>query len=202
MSATRGLQEADFRGIKLVEDGGATGALHVVVDSQTGSVPAGTSENHIGSVGGDTALVTPTITVDTAIYASGDSIGGKITLANAIRVAGLTGVLQSIQLLDRSNQKPLLEIFIFDSDPTAATITNNAAFVFSTDDLKVLGRISVIATDWVTVNSKAMASLRSLGMILKAASGTSLFAAIVINGSTPTFVATTDFQMRVGILQD
>jgi hypothetical protein len=94
-----------------------------------------------------------------------------------------------------------MTIFIFDSDPSSATITDNAAFVFSTDDLKVIAQISIAAGDYVTTNSKAYAQISGLSIPVKAASGTSLFAAVVTTG-TPTFAATTDVQLEVGILQD
>lgn len=176
------------------------GTAHIGKVEVDTALPAG--EAHIGAVGGNSALVTPTITVSTSpAYTAGDSIGGKITLANAVRVSGGTGILESIMVLDRANQKAAIDIIIFDADPSAATITDNAAFVFSTDDLKVLARIPVATTDYVTYNSKATANIKAIGALLKAASGTSLYAAVVTSG-TPTFAATTDFQLRFGILQD
>lgn len=155
----------------------------------------------IGNVGGKTAVIKDTTAVSTTpAYGDGDAVGGKRTFANALSAVG-TGILESIMLLDRANQKPGLEIYIFDADPTNATITDNTAFAFSTDDLKVLARISVSVADWVTHNGKATACIKGLGVALKSA-GTSLYAAVVLNGSTPTFAATTDFQMILSILQD
>lgn len=159
-------------------------------------------ENHLGEVGGKTAMITPTITVSTTpAYSAGDSIGGKITLTGALRVSGGTGVLQSLTLLGRSNQKFAGTLQIYNADPAAATLTDNAALVNSTDDLKIIANIPVAASDWVTINSKAFASLRNLGAVLKAASGTSLYASFTLT-TTPTFTATTDVQMIFGILQD
>jgi DNA-binding phage protein len=152
-------------------------------------------------VGGFTASIKDTTAVSTSpAYTAGDAVGGLRTLANAVLTAG-TGVLESITVLDRANQKAALEILIFDANPTAATITDNAAFVYSTDDLKVLARISVGTADYITLNSKAVALIRGIGAVLKAASGTSLYAAVVTTG-TPTFAATTDVQIIFGILQD
>ena len=152
-------------------------------------------------MGGNTVVITPTITVDTAIYAAGDSIGGKITLTDAMRVSGGSGVLSGLTLLDRSNQKPALEIFIFDSDPTNATITDQSAFAFSTDDLKVIAKIVVTSTDWTTINSKATAELANLNRVVKASGSANLYAAIVATG-TPDFVAGTDLQLRFKFFQD
>lgn len=152
-------------------------------------------------IGGNTVVVTPTITVDTNAYAAGDSIGGKITLTSAMRVSGGTGVLSGLMLVDRANQKPALEIFIFQEDPSAATITNNAAFVFSTDDLKVIAKVVVAAADWTTMNSKATAELANLNRFVAAVGSANLYAAIVATG-TPTFAASTNLQVRFKFLQD
>jgi hypothetical protein len=153
-----------------------------------------------GNLGGKMAVIKDTTVVSTSpTYTSGDAVGAKRTLANALTSIG-TGVLESITVLDRANQKATLEIFIFDADPTNATITDNAAFVFSTDDLKVLARIEVGPSDYVTINSKAVATIKGIGVALKAA-GTSLYV-VVVTTDTPTYAATTDLQLIFGILQD
>lgn len=152
-------------------------------------------------MGGNTKVVTPTITVDTSAYAAGDSIGGKITLTSAMRVSGGTGVLSGLMLIDRANQKPALEIFIFQEDPSAAAITDQAAFVFSTDDLKVIAKVVVAAGDWTTINSKATAELANLNRFVAAVGSANLYAAVVATG-TPTFAASTNLQVRFKFLQD
>jgi hypothetical protein len=155
----------------------------------------------IGNVGGYTTVIKDTTAVSTSpAYSAGDAVGAKRTIANAVRTPG-TGVLESVTILDRANQKAAMTLFIFDADPTAATITDNAAFVFSTDDVKVIAQVNIAASDYVTTNSKALAQKTGLGVALKASSGTSLYAALVTTG-TPTYAATTDVQLEYGILQD
>lgn len=155
----------------------------------------GAGENHLGEVAGSGKSIKVAQTVSTSpAYSSGDAIGGKITLANAVRVSGGISILANIHLTDRANQKPTGNIFLFDADPSAATITDNAGFVFSTDDLKVVATVPVASTDWVTTNSKATANLSGLARMVQAASGTTLYAAFV-STSTPTFAATTDLQL-------
>lgn len=157
-------------------------------------------ENHVGEVAGSGKGVKVALTVSTSpAYSSGDSIGGKITIANAVRVSGGVSILNSIEILDRANQKAGGTIYIFDADPSAATITDNSAFVFSTDDLKVVAQISVSSADYTTTNSKATANLSALARTVQAASGTSLYAAFVTT-STPTYAATTDVQIVFGFV--
>lgn len=164
------------------------------------ALAAPSSEAVIGQVLGAGAVVTPTVTVSTTpAYAAGDSVGGKLTLTSAVRVSGGIALLQSVVILDRANQKPAGTLLIFDSDPSAATITDNAAFVYSTDDLKVVAAIPVATTDYITINSKAIANIRNIGAVVKAASGTTLYAAFVLT-STPTFAATSNVQIELGFI--
>jgi hypothetical protein len=148
---------------------------------------------------GSGAIVKVALTVTASSYTSGNSIGGKITIANAVRVSGGVSVLTNIQLLDRANQRPTGTIYIFDADPSAATLTDKTAFVFSTDDLKVVAQIPVASTDWVQTNSKATATLPNLAREVGPVTGTTLYAAFVTT-STPTFAATTDMQMVFGLV--
>lgn len=177
---------------KVVQVGGvdAAGDLRPMVVGTDGSMISN----------GAGAVVTPTVTVSTTpAYAAGDSVGGKLTLTSAVRVSGGIALLQSVVILDRANQKPAGTLLIFDSDPSAATITDNAAFVYSTDDLKVVAAIPVATTDYITINSKAIANIRNIGALVKAASGTTLYAAFVLT-STPTFAATTNVQIELGLI--
>lgn len=153
--------------------------------------------------GAASVTVIPTITVSTTpAYSSNDSIGGKWTLANAVRGSGGSGLLVSLMILDRSNQKPTGTIFIYNADPSTATITDNASYISSlADDQKVIARIVIVPGDWVTVNAKGYATPAFNPVVLKAASGTSLYASFIAS-STPTFVATTDIQPVFGIAQD
>jgi len=154
------------------------------------------------NVGGYSVALKDTTAVSTSVYTAGDAVGGKRTITGALRTSNGSGILESITILDRANQKAAMELFIFDADPSAATITDNSAFVFSTDDLKVLAHITIAATDYITIDSKAVATLKGLGITLKGANGnTSLFAALVTTGA-PDYVATTDLQLIYGILQD
>ena len=158
-------------------------------------------------VSGLTKIVTPVITVSTSAYAAGDCIGGLIALTDAMRIYGgnfapATGVLSGLTFLDRSNQKPGLEILIFEEFPMGATTTDNAAFVFgSTADAKLCGKIVVATDDWTTLDGKATAELSNLNIVVKAVGSSSLYAVIVATGA-PDFVATTDLQVRFKFFQD
>lgn len=181
-----------------VTGSGVGTAADPFIEQVSAALAAG--ENHLGEVAGSGKAVKVALVVSTSpAYTAGDDVGGLITIANAVRVSAGVSILASIQLLDRANQKPTGAIYIFDANPGSATITDNAAFVFSTDDLKVVAQIPVSTSDWVTTNSKASANLSALAREVQAASGTTLYA-VFVTTSTPTFAATTDMQAIFGFV--
>lgn len=168
---------------------GTTGALAPV--SKANSVPTVPPD--------DVISVTPTI--DTNIYAAGDAVGGKQTLTGACRISGGIATLESLVVVDKGNQKANLTILFFDSDPSAATITNNAAFVYSTDISKLIGRINIATADYETIDSEAIGVVRNIGLKLKASGSAILYAAVVLTSGTPTYTATSDLIFKYGFDQ-
>lgn len=161
------------------------------------------AETHLGEVGGNTIQVVPSLAVSTSIYASGDIVGGKLTLPNAVRVSGGTGMIQSIMVIDQDNQKPVFDLLIFDRDPSNGTYSDNGAFTIHASDAPFLiRRISVSAGDWTTIGGIGIADLDALGRTINANSGTSLYGLIILNGSTPTYTASTKLTIKIGILRD
>ncbi len=184
-----------------LEDGTHVKALPVVMANVDGLVPG--MEGYTGPIVQATSsskLISPTITVDTSAYTIGDCIGGKLTLTDAVRVSGGSGVLQTITIVDSSNIKPALEIIIFNSNPTAATLTDGSAIAFSTDVSKVIQRIPVYASDYTTVGGVAIATITP-GMIVQAVGSANLYAALNAVAAHD-FLATGDLQVKFGFLQD
>lgn len=164
------------------------------------------SELHIGEVHGAVTVVsvTPTVTAGAYNATTKNSVGGKQTLAGAVRTSGGTAILQSVLVTDKGNQKAPLTILLFDSDPTGGTYTDNGQVNLSTDISKVIRRINVTAGDYETIDNSgtdyAIAEVGPISKLVKAASGTSLYAVILTTG-TPTYVSTSDLTLRFGFLQ-
>jgi hypothetical protein len=139
------------------------------------------------------------LTISTGAYAIGDNIGGKLTLSTVMPDSDGKTVLQDIFIRDYDNEKAPLNIAIFESNPTAATLTDNAAQTLSTDRAKVIHRVQVFAADYVTIkdsgDDQAYATIENIGKVLLGADGTKhLYAAINVTG-TPTYGATTDLEI-------
>ena len=82
--------------------------------------------------------------VQTASYAPGSSVGGVIAFPSAARIEGGTGEIRSVSVSFAGGAQPMLDIVLFDANPTASTITDNAAVAISSADLgKVVGVVPV-----------------------------------------------------------
>jgi hypothetical protein len=141
------------------------------------------------------------VAVNGDIYAPGDLLGNKLILINALRIAGGSGLLQSITVQDLSNQKGALDVVIFDSDPSGTTFTNNAAFdVADADIVKIIGVVSIIPSDYIGFAYSAVATKSGLAMPVAVAAGRDLYACLVCRG-TPTYTAN-ELGIAFGFLQD
>jgi hypothetical protein len=149
--------------------------------------------------GASSAVASVTPTVGGGAYSAGDAVGGKQTLTGVAGSAGGTVAIESVVVTDVSNQKAPFTILFFDADPSAATITNNAAFAFSTDAAKLVGKVNVAASDYETVDSKAVAVVKSIALMLKANGTADLYAAVVTTG-TPTYAGAGDLTFKYGFL--
>lgn len=165
-------------------------------------------ETHLGSIGGHTTVLRPTITVDTGIYAALDVLGalvvsGVITLTGAMRVSGGSGILQSLIVYDDDNEKNPISFLFFDSAPASGTYVGNGALALSAGDkAKYLGRVDIAAADYFTVGGDAVASIKNIGLAVKASGSADLYMIPVVASGTPTYTASTDLKLSIGFLQD
>jgi hypothetical protein len=156
-----------------------------------------------GNVGGKTFVLAVAPTITATAYTAGYTVGAIQTLTNAVTVSSGTGILESLIITDTGNQKAPFDIFIFSSNPAAATTTDHAAFTFSTDITKVIARVSVATGEYASVGSTpyAIAVKSGLGIAVKASGSANLYAVAVTSG-TPTFGGTSTLNFTWGILQD
>lgn len=159
--------------------------LTQIYNSVAGATPAG--EAHIGEVGRWSDLIVVTPTIGAAAFSANDVVGGKLTLAGAVRVAAGKGKITGLKLVDASKQNADLLVFVFKADLAGAYLDNAAEAVTVADWLKWIGTIKILSTDY---EQMANASLVDLGfeMDVEAAAGTTLYSLIVTTG-TPTYGA-------------
>ena len=147
---------------------------------------------------GDTISQTPTVTA--GAYVANDAVGGLLTFANAARETGGGGGIKTVGIIDDAGQDAELELWLFNQTFTA--MADNAAWAPSEADLENL--VGVISTEdssqgWLDAGTPSAITIDVATRY--DLTGTSLFGQLVTRG-TPTFAATDDVTVKVGVLAD
>ena len=146
---------------------------------------------------GTTIVRTPAVTA--GAYTAGDVVGEQLTFANATRNAGGGGVVKSMVIIDDAGQDVALELWLFSEAFTA--IADNAAWsTLPEADLHNL--VAIIATgDGAYFAAGTASAARVEASQRYDLAGTSLFGQLVTR-ATPTYVATDDITVILGVLVD
>lgn len=173
--------------------------LDAIIAALAAATPAG--EAHIGEVGGNQLAiqVAQTVTASSA-YTSGNAVGGLMTLSNAARVSGGSGLVQSVVINAKSAQTAPVDVFIFGANPSGSTCTDKTAFAVAAADFdKVLGVVHL--ADWTSAGTPSVGQAQNLAIPYALASGTSLYACAVVRGA-PTFASTSDISVGVRVIRN
>jgi hypothetical protein len=155
-------------------------------------------------------IITPTITASSA-YASGNALGGLLTITNAALQGQGTSTIQSITLTDIDNQKSAIDLYL--SEVTFTATTDKTAFALSAADvLNSAGWVSIAASDYITFGARAVANQKNIGLSFDlnqyatstygaAIQPTTLYGQLVCRG-TPTYTTTTSLRLKIVFFQD
>ena len=146
-------------------------------------------------------VIDVTLTLDTSAYASGDVLAATQTVASVFKVNGGRAILDSLTVVDQSDQKVALDVFFFSQSATFGT-ENDPPSITDAEALYCLGYVSVVAGDYKDLTGAAVASgtnLRNLGLVLENGDDSKNLYVAVLNGtSTPTYAAT-GLTLRLGL---
>lgn len=138
-------------------------------------------------------------TINAGAYTTGMLVGGKITLANAVRSSTLSGVIAGITITDLGKQSANIDVIFFNADPSGTTFTDHAVLTVADADLpKIVCAVNL--TVHTTFNDNSVSSLTNINCPVTLAA-TSLYAAIIVRASA-TFGSTDAIRANIGILQD
>ena len=145
-------------------------------------------------------IAAETLTIEAAAYASGDLVGGKITISPPApgrrMMPGL--LIQSVVITDLAEQSVNLDVIFFDADPSNTTFTENAPLDIADADL-----VNIIAvvhiTDWSDFADNSQGQAINLALPALRASSNMIYAAIVVRGA-PTYASTSDLTIKINML--
>lgn len=143
-------------------------------------------------------LITLTPTITAGLYTANDCVGGKLTLAKAIRNAGWVSLLQSFTIIDLGMQNAAMSIYLFTADPATGTYTNDAELdIHDTDIALCIGCFNVLVGDYLSAKDNSIACITNLGILCMATTGTTLYALMKTTGA-PTYTSTSDLKLIFG----
>jgi len=142
------------------------------------------------------------LTVDTNAYAAGDLVGGKATinLPPWTLQPGAAFLIQSVGLVDQASQRAPIDFVFFNDDPVGTTFTENAALDIADNDLLKVAGFAALSTYAAFADNSFGQYVGPAIPVILARGATKLYAAGVCRG-TPTYAATTDLRLRVGIIR-
>jgi hypothetical protein len=113
------------------------------------------------------------LTLDTAAYALGDTLGDILAITNAVPSSAGKSILSSITIIDTDNQRGAFDIAIYDRTVTVGT--KNAAYgVSDADAAFCIGVVSVTQADYKNMGGHSIATIQT-NLGIRANSGTSVF---------------------------
>lgn len=140
---------------------------------------------------------TPTVSSGSA-YAVKDAIGALLTFAGVARTGFLSGVLETVTIVDKGQQMKALDLVLFSASLTAPT--DNA--IFDPTDAELLtciGVVKIAAGDYFDFNDNSVASVRLNHPYVLA--GTPMYGVLVAR-DTPTYTSTTDIVVTLSARRD
>jgi len=150
---------------------------------------------------GLSALIPVTLVTDTGAYADNDVLVVAQEITNVFRVPTGRAIIQSLVLIDLSDQAQDIDILFFSENVTLGTI-NSAVTISDADAAKYLGAVQVVAADYVDLVNSQSATKSGVGLVIEAAANsTSLWVAAVLRSGTPTYAADA-LRLKLGLLKD
>lgn len=130
-------------------------------------------------------------------HAAGVSAGGKWSFPDAA-LAGGGGIIIGAIVRDKAGNEIPYELQLFDSDPSAATITDDLPFAFNADLAKNCGTITFAGMG--KGGTPGSISMGGLGLPFRLASGTTLYGGLVVGGSGATYTSSSDLSIDLFII--
>jgi len=144
---------------------------------------------------GTVVAVTPVC--DTSAYTANDVLFATTEVPAALRVSGGSAELQSVVLIDEDdNAAAVITLFFFRSATGLLGAFNAAPDIDDTEVREFIGAVSIAAADFVDVGASKVATVKNIGLMVYATTGTSVWVAATCAG-TPTQTAA-GIKLRLG----
>ena len=140
-----------------------------------------------------------TLSLDTNAYTSGDVLADTQVVTDALRFADSCGMIQSVVLIDEDDQGIALDLHFLSANSSLGT-ENGAPNISDANARDHLGVVAIASGDYKDLGGVRVATVKGIGLPVKAASGTKDIYVGAVTGGTPTHSAS-GLKLRIGIQQ-
>lgn len=157
------------------------------------------SESVVGAVAGMADLIDVTLSLNTSgAYASGDVLADTQAVTNAVRINGGQARLDSIMVIDEDDQGQAFDLVFLSANNSLGT-ENSAVSISDASARDILGFVSVAAEDFIDLGGVKVASLKNVGLMVEAVSGSRIIYVAAISRGTGTYSAS-GVRLRLGLI--
>ena len=140
-----------------------------------------------------------TFAVETSALDAGDVVSTTIEIPDAVDVSGGGSLLSSLTLLDEADQGAQLDVYFLRSNVSLGTV-DSAPNISDANSREIIGVVSIATTDYVDFGGGKIATIRNIGLLLTALTGTSVYVTLVTSG-TPTYGAAGAVKASLGVIK-
>lgn len=139
--------------------------------------------------------VTPVVSAS-AIYASGDMVGGIQTLATPAMDSGRFAQLLGLTIIDFDGQHAAFTVLLFNQLPTITSV-DNGAFAITNANLaaQCIAQVPIVTGDYAT-QTQSVATKTFTNVFLRTQDNLGLLYASVVTTGTPTYTTTSSLVFK------
>lgn len=138
------------------------------------------------------AEITTSATPD---YADLDQVGTPVALSGVKK-----GMVESIVVIDRADQAPILDILFFNALPTFTSSDNAALAMSDANAALFIGKVAIVAADYQDFNLSRAASVSNIGLPVEADPGGDLYVQVQAGGAYNA-ASTSDLLIKIGMVR-
>ena len=164
------------------------------------------SDQPLITTGGMTSIVAVAPTINAGTYNSNYQIGQVLNFTGAVRVNNGTATLDSITIVDYSNQKQPLDLYFFSQNPANGTYGSNTTVnPNATDWTYLIRKQSILSTDWESIGvgsgQFATADILIHKTVVNTESNTKIYMMVVSQGA-PVYTQPNPLYIKASFYQD
>ena len=145
----------------------------------------------------DGTVLDVTLSLDTSAYADGDVMADTQSVSSAFRENGGLAMLHSVTVLDEDDQGRPFDLYFLSANNSMGT-ENSAVSITDANARDIIGRVTIASGDYYDLGGCRFANRSGVGLMLKAASGSTTLYVAAVSRDSGTYTAS-GIRLKLGL---